>query len=77
MHLMDFKEFFWALDMLQGAIDKVRRCIRERASIGESLFSTFIEFRRQYMIVGGMPTTISSFTETNTFSGLGRCLTNL
>lgn len=70
MFPMDFEEFLWALNMPQEPIDEVRRSISECIEIDQSLFESFSDLYRRYLVVGGMPAAVSHFSTRKSFSGL-------
>lgn len=72
MFPMDFEEFLWALGMPQGPINEVRKSISENIEIDRSLFESFSDLYRRYLVVGGMPAAVSSFSTTGSFSSLGK-----
>ncbi len=70
MHPMDFEEFLWAMDMPQGAIDEVRESISRLEPVDDLLFDTFTRLHSEYMVVGGMPEAVLTYTDTRTVTGL-------
>lgn len=67
MRSLDFEEFLWAMDVDQGTIDEVRRCISEKRPIDGYVMSRFDEYFRWYLITGGMPEAVWTFKRTNHF----------
>ena len=70
MYPMDFEEFLWALgnEMLMPFIGQ---CFQKRQPLG-GLHRKALDYFRTYMIVGGMPQSISKFIETNDFEEVER-----
>lgn len=62
MYPMDFEEFAWALgeDML---LEYIRKCFVDRKPLEQGLHSKAMLLFRQYMIVGGMPQSVSAYVE--------------
>lgn len=69
---MDFEEFLWALGVPEAAIDAVRSSVSGCEPIDKSLFATFSEYYRWYIVVGGMPEAVSSFVESKQFGPVRR-----
>ena len=61
---MDFEEFLWALGVPEGAIEIVKTSIASCEPIDSSLFDTFSEYYRWYLVVGGMPEVVREFVQT-------------
>ncbi len=62
MYPMDFEEFAWAMGE-EAAIEYVRQCFKNRQPLEEDLHKKMMLLFRQYMIVGGMPKSVSVFIE--------------
>lgn len=62
MYPMDFEEFMWAIN--QGALfDFVRKQFQDKAPVGHALHRKMMELLRNYLLVGGMPQAVLSFSE--------------
>ncbi len=68
MHSLDFEEFLWALGVNDEAVSALRDCYSEQKKVPEDLNSLFMDYFRQYMVVGGMPAVVSKFIETNNYA---------
>lgn len=66
MFPMDFEEFLWATGD-EATNDLLKEVFDKRLSIGESTNRKIMRKFRLYMLVGGMPQAVSSYTETNNF----------
>lgn len=62
MYPMDFEEFAWALGEEQ-LIEYIRKCYNDRKPLEQGLHAKAMLLFRQYMIVGGMPQSVSAFIE--------------
>lgn len=62
MYPMDFEEFAWAMGEEQ-LIEYIKKCFVERKPLEEGLHSKALLLFRQYMIVGGMPQSVSAYIE--------------
>ena len=62
MYPMDFEEFAWALGESQ-MISYIRRCFKDRMPLQQGIHAKAMLLFRQYMIVGGMPKSVSAYLE--------------
>ena len=62
MYPMDFEEFAWAMGEEQ-MVEYIRKCFNERIPLDEGIHAKAMLLFRQYMIVGGMPQSISAYIE--------------
>ena len=62
MYPMDFEEFCWALKEKELA-EYIRKCFREEVPLEQTLHSKAMLILRQYILVGGMPKSVSAFLE--------------
>ncbi|MBO4995966.1 MAG: ATP-binding protein [Muribaculaceae bacterium] len=62
MYPMDFEEFGWALGETQ-MMAYIRQCFDDRKAVEQNLHSKAMLLFRQYMIVGGMPKSVSAYVE--------------
>lgn len=60
MYPMDFEEFMWAMGE-QPLVDYIRNCYSEKKPLQQGLHAKAMLLFRQYMIVGGMPQSISAY----------------
>ena len=61
LYPMDFEEYLWALDEAQLA-DEIRGRYESMKPLSDALHTKATELYRCYLIVGGMPACVSSFT---------------
>ena len=62
MYPMDFEEFAWAMGEDQ-LVEYIRKCFEKRQPLEQGLHTKAMLLFRQYMIVGGMPQSVSAFVE--------------
>jgi predicted AAA+ superfamily ATPase len=62
MYPMDFEEFAWAMGEEQ-LVEYIRKCFVDRKPLEQGLHAKAMLLFRQYMIVGGMPQSLSAFIE--------------
>ncbi|MDO5862342.1 MAG: DUF4143 domain-containing protein [Thermoplasmata archaeon] len=67
MRSLDFEEFLWAMNVSDTTIADVRRCIHDARPIPEVYRRKFSEMFVNYMLVGGMPEAVSTYTETKSY----------
>lgn len=62
MHPMDFEEFSWAMGE-ELLTEYIRKCFNDKEPLEQSLHIKTMLLLRQYMIVGGMPKSLSAYIE--------------
>lgn len=62
MYPMDFEEFGWAMGESR-MLEYIRKCFEEKTPLEQGIHSKAMLLFRQYMIVGGMPKSVSSYLE--------------
>lgn len=62
MYPMDFEEFAWAMGE-ETTIDYIRQCFHSKQPLEQALHAKTMLLFRQYMIVGGMPKSVSVYIE--------------
>ena len=77
MFSLDFEEFLWAKGISEEIIDEVKACIHDRTPIDDVILSRMEAYHREFMIVGGMPASVSAFIESGDFTGVKKVLTEL
>ena len=66
MYPLDFEEFLWAMGD-EGTFPYIRECFEKRKEVGEAIHRKTMNLFRQYMLVGGMPQPVLTYTETRDF----------
>lgn len=69
MYSLDFEEFLWARGYSDTMIAEIKQFVLDVKPLPQSIFSTFSEIFKDYMIVGGMPAVVDSFISKGNFSG--------
>jgi len=77
MYSLDFEEFLWAKGIKEDIIERVKRCIHDTVPMDEVILNRFNQYYREFMIVGGMPESVSEFISTCDFKGVNRILKEL
>ena len=62
MYPMDFEEFCWAMNE-NGLAEYIRQCYRDEVPLEQALHKKAMLLFRQYILVGGMPKSVSAFIE--------------
>ena len=63
---LDFEEYLWAIDRRMLA-QEIRACRQSLATLPEALHSQATRLFNEYLVVGGMPTSIRAFARDATF----------
>lgn len=64
MYPMDFEEFCWALKE-ENMVSYIRKCFDERKPLEDTLHHKAMMIFKQYMLVGGMPMSVSKYLKNN------------
>lgn len=64
MYPMDFEEFAWAMGE-EPLMAYIRQCFDKKEPLEQGLHAKAMLLFRQYMIVGGMPKSLSAYLESN------------
>lgn len=64
MYPMDFEEFCWALKE-DNMVSYIRKCFSERKPLEDTLHHKAMMLFKQYMLVGGMPMSVSKYLKNN------------
>ena len=67
MYSMDFEEFLWAMGVNEDLICMVRDHIRGLKAIEGPFNKMFLDAFRTYMVVGGMPAAVKTYSETRDY----------
>lgn len=62
---LDFEEFLWANGIRPEAIDAVRKCFQQETPVPEGIHYAFRQLFNRYIVVGGLPSAVNTFLETN------------
>lgn len=61
MHALDFEEFLWALGIKENVIDYLKQCYKNGTQIDSSIHQAMLGYFKEYMVVGGMPSIVTTF----------------
>lgn len=67
MYSLDFEEFLWAKGYNDDAIAYLKDFYISNKEVPKELNDKYLEFFREFMIVGGMPEVVQTFIDTNNF----------
>jgi predicted AAA+ superfamily ATPase len=67
LNSLDFEEFLWALGISKDLISYVSDSVLKKKEMDESVLEKMEEYYRWHALVGGMPTAVNKFIETNNF----------
>ncbi len=65
MYPLDFEEFLWAKGVGQIAINYIKECFEKRIPVDEEVNKMFLQYFREYVLVGGMPEAVEAFISKN------------
>lgn len=74
MHPMDFEEYLWAMGVDKGLIQQAKGCIRQHIPLDEGLNTMLTDHYRRFMVIGGMPEAVRTFSETQDLAEVSRIL---
>ena len=72
MYPLDFEEFSLANGVAQSVIDRLRENYEKREPVDDFVHGKMMELFRLYLIVGGMPSVVSRYLETNNLQEVTR-----
>jgi hypothetical protein len=70
MHSLDFEEFLWAYGYNETAIENLKDYFSSKGNIPEVVNEKFHKILREYLVVGGLPSVVNTFFETNNFQAV-------
>ena len=65
MYPMDFEEWLWANGIQQQHLDYLRQCLEQENPVSQAVHQRMRELLLKYIIVGGMPEVVATYTKTN------------
>ncbi|MCL2102223.1 MAG: ATP-binding protein [Fibromonadales bacterium] len=68
MFSMDFEEFLWAKGIDKSLIEFVKEFYLNKTKIPPNINETMFKYLKEYMVVGGMPEVVKTFSETENFA---------
>ena len=67
MYPLDFEEFLWANHINEDIIRIVKKAYTDKTEVPDYIHQSFIELFKKYLLVGGMPQSVSEFIDKNSF----------
>ena len=64
MFPLDFEEFLWSGGVGEEAIDYLCECFENLQRVDEPVNKLFLEYFRQYILIGGMPEAVNTYRQT-------------
>ena len=77
MYPMDFEEFLWAKGVGQTAIDHVKDCFENKTPVDFGVHNLFLNYFREYVLIGGMPEAVKTYLETNNLYSVQKALVQI
>ena len=68
MTSLDFEEFLWAMQVEDEVIGSVKTYFDQKKTVPQSIHKKMMNYLRQYMVLGGMPEVIQTFSDTQSYS---------
>ena len=68
MYAMDFEEFLWALHVDDAVLSLIWTAFESRTPVSPAIHERMMTYLRQYMVVGGMPEVVASFSEAGDYA---------
>ena len=65
MYPMDFEEYLFAKGISEDLLDYVKDCFFKKEKVSDSVNSSFMNYFKEYLCVGGMPDVVDLFLKTN------------
>ena len=63
MYPLDFEEYLWSKGVGDKAIEYIKNCFDNTTSVDESINKQFLDYFREYVLIGGLPEVVESFKE--------------
>jgi len=73
---MDFEEFLWAMGN-ESLMDYIRDCYKDRKMLGADLHRKAMDYFKEYLIVGGMPQAVLSYSSDRDFEKVDKIKRNI
>lgn len=67
MKSMDFEEFLWAKGVSEDILNVVRKSFSDHTSINPVIHTKLLQYFKEYICIGGMPSVVDTFLKTNSF----------
>ena len=64
MYPLDFEEYLWSKGVGDNAIAYIKKCFNEMAPVDEDINKQFLNYFREYVLIGGLPEAVETFKKT-------------
>lgn len=71
MYPMDYEEFLWAMGN-DSLMDYIKKCFKEKLPLGDALHRKAMDYFKEYLIVGGMPQAVFSYSQDRDFKNVDK-----
>lgn len=65
MYPMDFEEYLYAKGINDDLLDYIKNCFIKKEKVSDSINSSFMNYFKEYLCVGGMPDVVDLFLKTS------------
>ncbi len=65
MYPMDFEEYLYAKGINEELLDYIKNCFINKQKVSDTINSSFMNYFKEYLCVGGMPDVVDLFLKTN------------
>ena len=65
MYPMDFEEYLYAKGINDDLLDYIKNCFIKKEKVSDPINSSFMNYFKEYLCVGGMPDVVDLFLKTN------------
>ena len=77
MFPLDFEEFLKASKVTDITIDYLKKCCKDKKTVGDEVNYQMMEHFRRYLVVGGMPDAVREFIQTGNISTVTEIQSNI
>ena len=71
LYPMDFEEFLWAMGN-ETIMDVIKECYKNKKPLGSLLHRKAMDYFKEYIIVGGMPQAVESYSKDRNFENVDK-----
>ncbi len=64
MYPIDFEEYLWNKGVKEEVIAKLECCFSKKEAVDENINQLFLNYFKEYVLIGGMPEAVNAFLET-------------
>ena len=67
MKPMDFEEYLWAKGISEDLLSSIKDCFDNKTAINNAIHKKMLEYFKEYICIGGMPSVVDIFLKSNSF----------